>query len=228
MPDLAEEGEKVGEGRNNGRADLVVLVREQAQEGRQEIAEQLFRLPPCIVVDLAILQDTDHISHERVDQLGHSFGKVGIVSRRPLPFVKGRARQKLRDDLTEVQKRNHFSLVAGLHLLGHDLGEGVHGRVPDLVFAASRMRPADQGQHQVDHLLVDDEVDIDPAHPFPNDFERCLDHGVVLVAVPSQQILPGLSNLPHVSLANQVLEVVVAPRLVVWPAQHKIGDFVVD
>jgi hypothetical protein len=98
--------------------------------------------------------------------------------------VERRACQQLADNLAEVEERDHLDLVAGLHLFGHDLGEGVDGGVPDLVLAAGGMCPPDQGQHQVDHLLVDDQVDVDPAHPLPDDLERRLDHSVILVAVP--------------------------------------------
>lgn len=134
----------------------------------------------------------------------------------------------MRDNLTETEKHDHVYLVAGLHLLGHNLGEGVHGRIPHLVLATGRIRPPDQGQKKTEHLLVDNKVDVDPAHPLADDLQHRLDHAVIPVGVPSQEVLPRLGNLGHVPLAHQVLEVVVALALVSLPDQHEIGNFIVD
>ncbi len=226
--DASDQGEQVGQGGDDGRADLVVFVREEAEEERQEVLHETFGSGVGLARSSLLLQDPHDVGHDGVDQLRRRLGQVRVVLRGAFELVERRGGNELRDDLLQAEKRDHLDLVLVLHLLGNNVGEGVDGGISDLVFFSGRGRPADDGEQEVEHVLVDHEGDIDPAHPLSDDLQGHLNHQIVLAPVLGEKILPRARNLAHVPLPNQILQLVAALRLVALADQEGIGNLIVD
>lgn len=166
-------------------------------------------------------QNDHYIKRSGVYKLRGTLREFDIILHSIL-IAQSRRLTDLLNYISNIQEVDQVQLIRALHLLAHNLRQGVQCCISNL---SATVHEVEQLAH---HHLVDNKGDVDPANP-TSDHAQC--HLYKLVALPLvlvQNLLPRGNQLGHIPLTEPILDVRITCKLFVGPGEDGICNLIVN